>query len=334
MRREEHRAGDDQRVLVLLAELLPEATFAKMPSYGSRSFSLRMRCSAGRQRPGAALRTGVGCARVRPVGSPSARCLAAGAGRRPRRRGRLGRASPCSGAMSASGSDVGFDDAQRRLRAQLAAQQAHRFEVRVHILGAAADEPGDEHALERRHVHLRLDRRLDRDLVEVVQPERRTAATSAERQASDSLAAFRAVIDFFEQIVVLPDHARCSDRARAPSRTPSAPCRTALVLVGDREVVPGGGVGRIDLDRLLPAVDGFAPEPFCATLIAELDLRLRVAARVGVQRQDGQRDAGTLRGTVWKTWPVAPLYRVAIAPRKRLDTDPAAIRSNLCTACR
>ncbi len=37
----------------------------------------------------------------------------------------------------------GFDDAQRRLRAQLAAQQPHGFEVRVDVVGAAADEAGD-----------------------------------------------------------------------------------------------------------------------------------------------------------------------------------------------
>ena len=36
---------------------------------------------------------------------------------------------------------------------------------RVHVVAAAADEAGDQHALESRHVHLRLDRRFDRDLV-------------------------------------------------------------------------------------------------------------------------------------------------------------------------
>jgi hypothetical protein len=40
------------------------------------------------------------------------------------------------------------------------------LEVRIDIVAAAADEARDQHALERADVHLRLDRRLDRDLVE------------------------------------------------------------------------------------------------------------------------------------------------------------------------
>ena len=99
--------------------------------------------------------------------------------------------------------DFGFDHAQLRLRAQLAAEEPHRFEVRVDVVGAAADEAGDEHALERRHVHLRLDGRFDRDLVEAG-----AAPPSASQRQDERLAiaaALRAVIDFFEEIVVLPD---------------------------------------------------------------------------------------------------------------------------------
>jgi hypothetical protein len=59
---------------------------------------------------------------------------------------------------------VGVDDAELGLRAELAAKQAHRFEVRVHVLAAAGNESRDEHALERRHIELRTDRRLDGDL--------------------------------------------------------------------------------------------------------------------------------------------------------------------------
>ncbi len=59
---------------------------------------------------------------------------------------------------------VGVDHAQRRLRAQLAPQQAHRFLVGVELVVAAGDEAGDEHALERGHVELGPDRRFDRDL--------------------------------------------------------------------------------------------------------------------------------------------------------------------------
>ena len=75
---------------------------------------------------------------------------------------------------------VGVDHAQRRLRAELAAQQPHRLEIRVHVLGAAGEEAGDQHALERRDVHLRLDGRLDRDLVEV----RARAQRERKREAS------------------------------------------------------------------------------------------------------------------------------------------------------
>ena len=97
--------------------------------------------------------------------------------------------------------DVGVDDAQLRLGAQLAAQQARRFEVAVHVVGAAGDEAGDEHALERRR--------------------RRASAGSASRSGSRSswctrrsarprarllsVLASRAVIDFLEQLVVLFD---------------------------------------------------------------------------------------------------------------------------------
>ncbi len=62
---------------------------------------------------------------------------------------------------------VRFDHPQVRTCAQLAPQQAHRFEIRVDIVQAAGDEAHDVHALERRDIELRLDRRLDRNLVEV-----------------------------------------------------------------------------------------------------------------------------------------------------------------------
>ena len=62
---------------------------------------------------------------------------------------------------------VGVDDLERRLGAQLAAQQPHGFLVGVDVVAAAGDEAGDEHALERRYIQLRLDRRFDRNLVGV-----------------------------------------------------------------------------------------------------------------------------------------------------------------------
>ena len=61
---------------------------------------------------------------------------------------------------------VRFDHAQARPRAELAAEQPDRLEVGVDVVRAAGDEADDVHPLERRHVELRLDRRLDRNLVE------------------------------------------------------------------------------------------------------------------------------------------------------------------------
>ena len=63
-----------------------------------------------------------------------------------------------------------------------------------------------------------------------------------------------------------------------------------LVLVGHGEIVEGGGVGGIDRDRALPAVDGFAPEPLLRNVDAELNLRLGVTPCVGVRRRGVQRD--------------------------------------------
>ena len=186
MRREEHRAGDDQRVLVFLAELLPERdvgedALVRLEILLVADLDFGVGCAAW---PAARLGAGVVRAGSRDrrqllaVGGVrlATGCVACRCDRRLCRRllvGDLGERQ-----------HVGFDHAQRRLRAQLAAQQPHRLEVRVHVLGAAGDEAGDEHALERRHVHLRLDRRLDRDLVEV-RAGRRRAQHEQPSEASD-----------------------------------------------------------------------------------------------------------------------------------------------------
>ena len=144
--------GDDERVLVFLAELLPER------DVGEDALVL------------------LEVLLVADLASGSCGSAAAGGLRRLLAVGARRRATPAAAgvalapvpvaASSASGSTSASITRRLRLGAQLAAQQPHGFEVRVDVLGAAADEAGDEHALERRDVHLRLDGRLDRDLVE------------------------------------------------------------------------------------------------------------------------------------------------------------------------
>src|SRR5437899_7445010 len=63
----------------------------------------------------------------------------------------------------------------------------------------------------------------------------------------------------------------------------------AFVLVRDRQIVVGGGVGRVEFGRFFPAVDGFAPEPALGHVDPEFDLRLRVGARVGERRRRRQK---------------------------------------------
>ena len=56
--------------------------------------------------------------------------------------------------------DVGVDHLERRLGAELAAQQADRFLIRVDVLGAASHEAGDEDALKRRDIELGFARSI------------------------------------------------------------------------------------------------------------------------------------------------------------------------------
>src|SRR5262249_60894722 len=89
------------------------------------------------------------------------------------------------------------------------------------------------------------------------------AAKAAETAASASLRSFfctRAVIDFLEQLVVLADLRIVRIELDRFFVRFAGLVELTLVLVRDREVVVGGGVRLVELDRLLPAVDRFAPE--------------------------------------------------------------------------
>ena len=159
VRREHHRAGDDQRLLIFLADLLPVLDVGEE---GLVRLEILLFLDRGSL-------SGVAACGASPFGSafdslfPLCRpCLR-----------RSWPAPPSLPARLVLGRDfhqrqhVGIDDAQLGLGAQLTAQQARRLEVAVDVVGAAGDEAGDEHALKRRHIELRLDRRLDRNLVVV-----------------------------------------------------------------------------------------------------------------------------------------------------------------------
>ena len=209
------------------------------------------------------------CGSPRAAGRRWRRCrsTAGSAPGRPRGRGRfvavaLGRALALILRDFDERQDVGVDDAERRLRAQLAAQQAHRFLVGVDVFAAASDEADDEHALKRRDVELGLDRRLDRNLVVVGTQhgqcgDRRDG--DGERQAATAANATLLVllsgpiIDFLEELVVLANLRIVRiDLERflvGLARLVELP----FVFVADGEVVEGGDVVRVDLGRPFPS---------------------------------------------------------------------------------
>src|SRR5581483_788123 len=232
LRREEDGAGDDQRLLEFLAELLPVGGVGKDALVGrqvllvldargelhiiaraARGTRLRRWLRALRRRlrraVAATLVTAVGATLVAAIAAIRAGGFAVSAATVAAARGGFLRAAG-AGAVRQRGADrngpagrrddvargvtrnrrarramlgqrfarlilrdlrqrehVRFDHAQVGPSPKLAAQQAYRLEIRIHIVRAAGDEPDHVDALERRHVELRLDRRFDRNLVEV-----------------------------------------------------------------------------------------------------------------------------------------------------------------------
>src|SRR4051812_47636084 len=101
------------------------------------------------------------------------------------------------------------------------------------------------------------------------------------------VATLRAVIDFFEQIVVLPNqHVLRIERDRLFVRLARI-FESAFVLVPNPQVVPRGRVAGVCFDGLLPAIDRFFPETVLRDLDAEVDLRL--GGRTGI----GERGLGS-----------------------------------------
>src|SRR6185436_7702643 len=94
------------------------------------------------------------------------------------------------------------------------------------------------------------------------------------------VATLRAVIDFFEQIVVLANqHIFRIERHGLLVRL-ACLLESPFMLVPNPEIVPGCRVGGIDLDGFFPAIRRFLPETVLRDLDAEVDLRLRVRTRI------------------------------------------------------
>ena len=160
MRREEHRAGDDERVLELLADLLPVVDVGEDRL---ERLEVLLVLDARRVRVAGGWAAGGCCARSarRRRRCRCRRCPAPACRRSPTaRRARCSTASSSSGSTSASITRrPDFDRSWLRSRRTVSRFASTSSEP-------PAMKPAIEHALERRHVQLRLDRRFDRDLVE------------------------------------------------------------------------------------------------------------------------------------------------------------------------
>src|SRR5687768_13310972 len=104
-----------------------------------------------------------------------------------------------------------------------------------------------------------------------------------------SIRASRAVIDFLEEFVILFDERVIRLELQRLLVGGAGLIKLAFVLVGNRQVVVRGGVGRINLRRAFPAVNRLAPQAARRDGNTEFDLLLGVAARVGGQRRNAQR---------------------------------------------
>src|SRR6185436_5748360 len=108
--------------------------------------------------------------------------------------------------------------------------------------------------------------------------------TTASRARLAIVAALRAVIDFFEEIVVLANQNVFGIEGERLLIRLARVVETPFVLVTDPEIVPGRGVARIDLGRLFEAVDRLFPETVLRHLVSEVHLRFRVRPGVSVRR--------------------------------------------------
>src|SRR5262245_30495102 len=109
-----------------------------------------------------------------------------------------------------------------------------------------------------------------------------TASASARLMTA---AAVRAVIDFLEELVILANELVVGLELERPLVRFPCLLELTLVLVGDRQVVEGRRVVRVDLRGLLPTVNRLPPETSLRDRNSELDVLLRLVSRVSL----GQR---------------------------------------------
>ena len=196
MRREQHRAGDDQRVLVFLADALPVGGVGEQALVRLEIFFV-LDILRQRQRP-------------RSVAAPCGR--RGFARRRSPRRASAGAPAPCSGPArlrSAAGRRRRSPCSDDLVRSWLRSRRTVSWFASTSSVPPAT-KPATSTRWNADDIQLRLDRRLDRDLVVV---RRRTPARWPRRSDGDErrarayccLCRAVAVIDFLEQLVVLPD---------------------------------------------------------------------------------------------------------------------------------
>src|SRR5512135_1870515 len=114
------------------------------------------------------------------------------------------------------------------------------------------------------------------------------ASAAAATRLTSSPAA-RAVIEFLEVVEVLLDRNVVRLERERLGVSLAGLLELPLVLVSDGEIVEGGGVGRIEFDGLLPAVERFLPEPLLGDFDSELHLGLCLLARPGSLGRDRKK---------------------------------------------
>src|SRR3954453_5627579 len=108
-----------------------------------------------------------------------------------------------------------------------------------------------------------------------------------------SAPALRAVIDFFEEIVILPDEEIFRVELQRLFVRLVCFLETPLVFERDRQVVPRGRIRGVELHGFLPPIQRLVPQTVLRDLDPELDLRLGIRSfvRERSRNEEQYRDA-------------------------------------------